>query len=592
MKPIWSRSAVALVTAALASPAAEPQPANNVLPPTRVVQPVHEYFVPFAPGPDFVPDDFNALYTHIGTDFGRMGPGEQRMTWESHAARVDLQGSGWTGMWHSLAGLARERGEELDFQRCYPPFIADRFQPRCVGVTVKARGTGQLKLEVKSADEGILWKQTLDLHGEPTREIVFDCDPAAMRHAKLLNWVAEPGAQLAVDALGLLVEYPAMPYAERVFLTSYAKLARCYVPAMGTVKDRLHVPAGTFDGLPATGMFALATAAACNLGMVDRPFAEQTLRTIHRTTNEMPRASGLLPHFVRRDNGHFRLLPGTEYSTIDTSLYFHGMLLASQVLHDLSTQDELIREVKSIGFEQFRDNEGQVTHGVREDGRTPLGWSWGEWGGETALAILLERMAARSPEPPRMNGSGKVAGGIGFIGEVQSLFYPQFNSTGKDKLSKVCWAKARRELLREQMEYFPRERPDSAAAKLGLYGLSAGEAYRSRGYVAFGTGLRGADLIHPHYILMSGQLRKPEEAYATVKVLESNGLLPPWGLVENVKADLSEYTPLIGSLNAAFECLGAYHLGMKAQKREDAVYTAARECVPLARAAETFFPAK
>ena len=141
-----------------------------------------------------------------------------------------------------------------------------------------------------------------------------------------------------------------------------------------------------------------------------------------------------------------------------------------------------------------------------------------------------------------------------------------------------------------QEEYFRQQRPDSEAARLGLYGLSAGEAFRGRGYAVHGSQWPGADLIHPHYLLMSAQLRPAEEAFRPVQALEARGLMPPWGLVENVRADLTEYSPAVGSLNAAFECLGAYHAAVKALGRPDEVYEAARACAPLARAAATFYP--
>jgi hypothetical protein len=278
---------------------------------------------------------------------------------------------------------------------------------------------------------------------------------------------------------------------------------------------------------------------------------------------------------------------------VDTSLYFHGMLLASQMLGDAETQSDLLGEVRAIRFDRFRDSEGMILHGLREDGQTSLGWSWGDWGGEQALVVLLERLSERQPTPPRVNRSGKVPGGIGFIAEVQSLFYPQFNSPEPDALTGVNWLQARRALLDEQRQYFVKNKPDSEAAKLGLYGLSAGEAFRSRGYVVNGSQFPGADLIHPHYLMMSGQLRKPDETYKLLQAMESRGLMPPWGLVENVRAsDLGEYSPLVGSLNAAFECLGAYHLGAKALGRPDYVYEASRDSPALARAVETFYPRK
>jgi hypothetical protein len=569
------------------------QPRSPAAEPVRVVQPVHEYFTPFAACPDGDGHDFNSRYTHIGTDFGRMGPAQDHLVWQPGAAKVDLSAGGWAGMWHSLAGLARERAAALDFLRCYPPFIRDAFQPRCVGVTLRAAGVGRLKLEVKSPDERPLWTRTVDLHGEPLHQVVLACDPAQLRHAKLLNWVAEPGARLCVDAIGLLIEFPPMPFPDRVFLTAYAKLARCYAPQTSLVRDQQQRPAGEFDAVPASGMFALCTAVAAKLGVVDGPFAEQTLHAVHHAAQKMPRAEGLLPHFVRqRVDGTFAIHPGTEFSTVDTSLFFHGMMLAAQLLGDRPEQDALLAEVRAIRFDRLRTPDGALSHGLREDGRTPLACSWADWGGETALAVLLERMADRQPDPPRVSHAGKVPNGIGFIGEVQSLFYPQFDEPEPDRLTGACWPKARRELLEEQRSYFAKRCPDCPAAKLGLYGLSAGEAYRSRGYVANGAEGPPTDLIHPHYLLMSARLRPPAEAYRQIEILESHGLMPPWGLVENVTADLREYLPLQSSLNAAFECLGAYHLAARALNRPDAIYEAARDCPPAARAVATFYPRK
>jgi hypothetical protein len=605
MKPIWVTAVAALCAATTtACHAADPAAPSAVLPPVRIVQPVQEYFTPFGDSPAGDGRDFNSSYTHIGTDFGRMGPGEHLVRWEPGAAAVDLSGGGWTGMWHSLAGLAREKSEALDFLRCYPPWIRDAYQPRCVGVMLKAGGVGQIKLEIKAADEHILWEHTVPLHGEPPHEVIIGFLPAQLaqlRRAKLLNWVAEPGARVTVDQVGLVVEYPAMPYADRVFLNSYAKLARCYVPTNGVVKDHQHREAGAFDGLPATGMFALATAAAWRMGIVDKPFADETLRQIHKAVHDIRRAEGLLPHFVERARhgtarcGPYHIHPGTEYSTVDTSLYFHGMLLAAQMLNDAETQAGLLADVRAIRFDRLRDPEGWIGHGLREDGRTSLGWSWTDWGGEAALVMLLERLAEgpeRRAAPPRVNTSGKVPGGIGFIGEVQSLFYPQFNSAEPDALTHVSWRLARAELLKEQMGYFPKHKPDSEAAKLGLYGLSAGEGFRSRAYVVNGTQFPGADLIHPHYVLMSAQLRPADDTYKLLQAMESRGLMPPWGLVENVKSDLSEYSPLLGSFNAAFECLGAYHLSAQALGRPDYIYQASAESPSLSKAVSAFYPRK
>src|SRR5207247_10197567 len=132
---------------------------------------------------------------------------------------------------------------------------------------------------------------------------------------------------------------------------------------------------------------------------------------------------------------------------------------------------------------------------------------------------------------------------------------------------------------------------DCEAAKLKLYGLSAGEARHCRGYVANGTQYQGADLIHPHYVLMSAQLR-PDDTCELLRQMEARNLMPPWGMVENVTPDLIEYAPMLGSLNAAFECLGAYHLAVQTLGRPNGIYQAALDCPSLAKAIGTFYPQK
>jgi hypothetical protein len=591
-----------------AEAAATPAPATGPAKPAPqwAVQPVVEYFTPFEPASDR--DESGELLpleaaTHLGTDFGRMGPGRRRIEWQDGYAKVDLRGAGWAGLWHSLAGLAREKDSTLDFLRCYPSEIVDAKQPRCTGVIVRVGGQGGFKIEVKGADQRILWDWRKELKpSDGMQEFVIDCPPDKLRAAKFLNWVAEPGSQLSVDRLALRIEFPPMSFPERVFLISYAKLARCYVesppagsgtPQYFVVKDRAHRPVGSFDAVPATGLFALATSVAWTKGIVERPFAERALHGIHRTIAALPRPDGLLPHFIMRDrSGRYAIHPGTEYSTVDTSLYYHGMILAAQILGDGGTLAELQREVQEIHFDdnKLRDADGWVCHGFREDGRTQLrGCVWRDWGGETALVLLLGRMAAGDRCPLKMATDGAVHDGVGFIGEIQSLFYPQFDQPKPDALTGTDWRQVRLGLLKEQQDYFAKNKSTCAAAQLGLYGLSAGEDFRGRGYAVNGTRRVQAELIHPHYVLMAGRWQ-PAQTCELLKKMEGKGLLPPWGLVENVKPDLSEYLPMLGSLNAAFECLGSYHLWARAASEPDAIDQAAQACPLTANAIRCFYP--
>ena len=110
-----------LVIAVGFAPARAAEPAS-----VRLDQPVQEYFTPL--GADVTPldqDTYGTRFTHLGSDFGAMGPHAGRVGWApGGAARVDLRDAdGWAGLWHSLAGPAAERDRTLDFARCYPPVV-------------------------------------------------------------------------------------------------------------------------------------------------------------------------------------------------------------------------------------------------------------------------------------------------------------------------------------------------------------------------------------------------------------------------------------------------------------------------------------
>ena len=128
-------------------------------------------------------------------------------------------------------------------------------------------------------------------------------------------------------------------------------------------------------------------------------------------------------------------------------------------------------------------------------------------------------------------------------------------------------------------------------AGLGLYGLSAGEGRRGVGYLVSGTDLPNQTVIHPHYLLMSACKRGDTTAvYKTLEQMEQAGLLPPWGMVENIDVATGEALPMLGALNAGFEVLGAYHLMTKHRGEKNSIYEAVREQSELAAALQMFFP--
>lgn len=584
----------AAVTAApLFIPDANPPPETR-----RVLQPVLRYQniqEPPGNGRQRIDQTVNPFlaYTHLGTDFGFIGAGEGGLGWEVGTVCISMPPGYWGGMWHSLAGLGDDLNQTLDFRACYPAALKPKYQPQVVGFEMGARGRGTLKAEIKGADQSILWFRNFDINSTDLHTMVAPLNPAEIGKAKFLNWVAESGTDACLDSVNLVLKLPDIPFDEYVFLASYAKLARCFSPKTGFVRDRAHTKEGSFDNVPATGFFALGTALAYKLGMVEEAYARDTVKQIHGAISRLETASGLLPHFItRQPDGKYTILPGTEYSVVDTSLYYHNMLLAAQILGDTSLLEEVTHGVRSVSLGGLMDSAGYVRQGLRADKVTPLPGVWRDWGGETALVIA---MAAMTQHPPTlgMDPSGRIFDGTGFIAEIQSLFYPDFNTTRPDSVSNQNWLETRQMMLLRQREYFPLHWPGSAAAHDGLYGLSAGESRHGIGYSVCGVDLPRQTLIHPHYVLMSACLdQNPNDIYNLLRNMENEHLFPPYGMVENVTKDENDYLPMQGALNAGFETLSSYHLLAKHRGMKDDLYEAAIMNPDYRKGAAVFYPAE
>jgi hypothetical protein len=585
----------AAVVAGLAS-AAQTPPAPE---PRRVRQAVHEYFSIFAGGKS--PEDHEkkmnpfVAYTNLGTDFGFIGASQETLDCDREAGMISIkmpQGQ-WAGMWHGLAGLGGDLDQTLDFRACYPEFIKAEYQPRIIGVEFRARGKGAFKLEVKSADQKTLWQRALTIDSPDVRTFVEPLDPVEIGRAKFLNWVAEGGTEASLDSIAFILQAPAIPFDEYVFLSSYAKLARCFSAKTGYMKDRAHLSDAIFDNVPACGLFALGTALAANKGMVPELSAREILHRVNANVSQLDTAQGILPHFVRRaQDGRYGIMPGTEFSTVDSSIYFHAMLLAAEMLQDKDVTEGLTKQLQGLSFERLVDGEGYIRHGIRDDKLTLLPSAWRDWGGETALVLSMVNMSGK-PTPPRMMPTGRVYDGTGFIAEIQSLFFPDFDSEQRDQVSKQNWLGARQSMLAKQKEYFLKNWPDSRAAQLGFYGLSAGEARHGMGYMVSGVDLPQQSFIHPHYVLMSGCLEPdPKTVYALLRRMEDERLFPPWGMVEHFMKEVDEYLAMQGALNAGFECLGAYHLMAKHRGTANALYDASRTSEIMRRGISIFYPAQ
>jgi hypothetical protein len=559
----------------------------------RVWQPIIDYTISF-PGErtDAAPmiNPFEN-FTHFASDFGWMGPGEGRIDSKGGVIRVKPAGE-WTGAWHSLAGLASQAGRTFDPTDLTG--LGGDPAKKC-GIrelAVNAEGRGVMRLELADVNRDVVWEKAVTLHAAGVTTLSFPIDPENMGRIKFMNWIAEPGCELRLSSIGFIAERPEMPLEEWAFRISLGKLRRCHDPAGGFTRDRSHLPAGRFDSLASTGMHALASALGASEGMLNREEVVSEIANTLSALRGLPTASGFFPHFVHRGNdGSNTIVPGTEYSTIDTAIALHSLLIATRILALPDMNAEIAAMIARIDFDGVTDAEGWISHGFLDDGVTPLKSSWRDWGGETALVLALEAMVPGRKPRGKMIPNGEIYRGIGFIGEIQSLFYPDFDNTEPDLVSGVSWPEMRKGLLTRQIAYPGGNWPESAAAQAGLFGLSAGESgMPGAGYTANGTEVIGVRWLHPHYMLMGLALSGGDLYPKGLRDLDSRQLLHPRGLPENIEVGLQLQNPMQGSLNASFEALSAYH-GWKKRKTPANLLDKASNADPLIRkAAARFYP--
>ena len=199
----------------------------------------------------------------------------------------------------------------LDLARCFP-LVRAEYQPSCVGATIRAKGAGALRLELKSADGSVLWWATQTLPWATTgRSCTSPGTRRSLRKVKSLHWTAEPWS---AGALGLSQsEHPDARTAVRrgALLALLRQAGPALLSGAGMVRERAPRPAGQRDSIAATGLFCLATAVACRVGLVKQAQAEQILHKVHATVSEIQRANGLLPATVSRQGGKYTVHEGS-----------------------------------------------------------------------------------------------------------------------------------------------------------------------------------------------------------------------------------------------------------------------------------------
>ncbi len=528
-------------------------------------------------------------FTHFASDFGWMGPGGDRIDSRGGIIHVKPEGQ-WTGAWHSLAGLASQSFRSLD-----PTDLTGLEGPeeKRTGIrklSVNASGHGTVRFELANVNRAVLWSSTLAIDSSSTATYQFDITPFPKGNIKFMNWIAEPGCELQISSIGFIAERPEMSMEEWVFRISLGKLRRCHDVKSGFTRDRGHIPTGVFDSIASTGMQALGSALGAAEGIVPMDEVIAEISTTITALRALPKAAGFLPHFVHRDDsGRITIHPGTEFSTVDTAIALQSLLLATDILEMPAARDDVIAMISALDFDAVTDSEGWISHGFLDDGKTPISSNWGDWGGETALVLALEAMVPDRTPRGRMSDSGEIYRGVGFIAELQSLFYPDFDKPEPDLISGISWPQTRSALLAQQQNYISETWPQSRAARDGIFSLSAGEAAMpGAGYTANGVDVMGVRWLHPHYMLMGLALSGTDQYSNGLQKLDSVALLQPLGLPENIEVELNLHNPMQGSLYAAFETLATYH-GWRKRNTPENFLDQASMTNPLTRKAASRF---
>ena len=544
-------------------------------------QPVHfSNLIPFQPDPPspapapttpsshVVVDDYQAFstpqrpwyYSRIGTDREVRGTGDYNVDFGGGNAAVAVR-SGRAGVRTSLMHNIAEDHALLPRQ-LLGPYVRAEYQPRITGVELDiVDGSGNLTVELKNVNGEVLHHRLFSLAGGP-QTLAFEVAPVA--GLKELDWLVVGEGHAIADEVRFVTEVPEYAdLAEKVFLFSYGHLSQCYDPVSGLVGDRARWPVEDYAAVPATGMFALATAIASELGYVEGADASDIVRQAKNAMLALPRYHGLLPHFIT--NGD--ITPGTEWSTVDTAIGVVSLILACQEMgEDASGLEEIIRNV------DWSDLSGSASHSISHGydySGNKLDDRWDVFGSEAFLVAVAYAAGTGDSDvrldeydsPPTWDGSG-------FNDEQASLFFPMdsMDRWGND------WAMYRQEAARKQIDYFS----DHVYGTKGLFGLSASDVPEpwmvdeDQAYGFWGVGghngqpndgseIAGYPIIAPHYAAMIAAEHPEEFNSLFQQIVETEGVFTPLNNVESLgygDDGILHWSSLKGSLNLSYQTVG------------------------------------
>jgi hypothetical protein len=527
---------------------------------------------------DFIPQPYQGdtiyFYNRLEGDRGALNG--SAVSWGDGQAKVTIAGGQiWGGIWMSLNHPIREE-KSINFSAILPAQILPQYQTRITGIAISIAGGTTAKTfraELKDSANNFQWTHEIILSGE--RQIMSVDLPPLQDISQLVLVLdqAVAGDFVVIDDISLTAATPVTDTATAAFVWSYGMLLNNWNPSTGLVRDKAKDASGEFDAIQATGSLAAATALAEQIEVIDHADAVAIVKKISEALlNKLPRKHGLWPHWVKvASDGKIEIVPGTEWSSVDTVIAAIGLLDAQQSLGlETSATEQMLREIE---WNNLLTEKG-ISHGYTYDD-TLIPYAWDVFGGESWL-VELAYASATGSVAPLAYPSAPTANGSGFIDELAWLYImppTELDYWGTD------WAAYRAASAEKQISYYATNDASSCFAQLGLFGLSAAEApgpaqvQKENIYQAFGIGGQfapvndgtaslGSSAIVPHYSAMVASLR-PQAALKIWDWLIANGHFSPLNNIESLtfpadtNCDLEhlEWNQLKGSWNLALQTL-------------------------------------
>lgn len=501
------------------------------------------------------------------TDYSRLG------TWRSpFGAGTSLQDdAAYVDATEETGGFVTElgdpnRGEGLDPFRPLGPFVKDGWQPWLVGLRVEVEAAwGSLEVALLDGAGDAIWSAEVEVNSRSrSLDLPLELDEGV--RLRQLQWRYPEGSFGAVRRVSLLMGSPG--YAdpiERAFLYAYGQLSRCYDPETGLVAWRGRYPAADYAAVEGSGLFALATAVAWDLGYVSSERARAVAERIReRYLHETPidPLSGLMPRHVARGE------PAEEsyWSSLHTVLGLEAAILAAQAT-GLYTGD-LEALLEGIDWSLLtRAHEDPIAAGLDLDGEL-LSWDLGTFGSEAVLVSVAYAATQVSAQPPMGLPYAPTWDGSGYRDELAELLFPM---SGIDAWGN-SWQGYREGAFWTQYGWFA----DHSYGASGLFGLSTADTpepwltdegttsgdwgvggHNQRG--DDGSALTGYPILAPYYVAMVSA-EHPNEAEGTLGWLMDVGVLGPLNAVESFGIDYSgqlRWSHALDSAHLAMMALGA-----------------------------------